>query len=131
MAQRLLSTVWWCVGAILVGCSGQPSALEVCKKLEAAGIAENCREGQKYGASAIAKEKAEFDLPKIPTNRPSEVLTFNQDREFLNTVKTYNEFGTHNGMHRYGNSNRRVFVAIHEDAPAELADKAEKIVDGL
>jgi len=131
MAPRLLPTMWLSVVAILPGCGGQPSAMEVCKKLEAAGIAENCREGQKTGASAIAKEKAEFDVPKLAANRPSEVLTFNQDREFLNTVKTYNELGTHNGMHRYGNANRRVFVAIHEDAAAELADKAQKIVDEL
>ncbi len=105
--------------------------MEVCKKLEAVGAAENCRPGQKTGASAIAKDKADFDVPKMVTNRPSEVLIFSEDREFLNTVKTYNELGTNNGMHRYGNPKRRVFVAIHEDASAELAEKAKKVVDGL
>jgi hypothetical protein len=129
MAHRLFSFVLLSLGATLLGCSGQPSALEVCKKLEGAGIAENCREGQKVGASAVAKEKVEFDVPKLATNRPSEVLVFGADAEFLNTVKTYNALGTHNGMHRYGNAKRRVFVAIHEDAPAELADKTQKIVD--
>jgi hypothetical protein len=131
MARRLLSCILFSCGGLVLACSGQPTAMEVCKKLEGVGVAENCRDGQKIGPSAIAKEKVEFDVPKLAANRPSEVLTFDQDREFMNTVKSYNELGTYNGMHRIGNAKRRVLVAIHEEAAAELADRAKKVVDEL
>jgi hypothetical protein len=104
--------------------------MEVCKQLEGAGVAANCREGRKEGPSLIAKEMAEFDVPGV-SGRTSEVLTFNEDREYALTVKTYDEKGSTNAMHLYGSRERRVFVAIHEKAPPELAEKAKKVVEAL
>jgi hypothetical protein len=131
MARRLRSWMLLLpVGAVLVACGGQPSAMEVCKKLESVGVASNCRQGKKVGPAAVAKERAEFDVPAV-AGRPGEVLTFAEEREYLITVSTYNRLGTYNGLHRYGSKDRLVFTAFNEYASPELAEKAKKVIEEL
>lgn len=45
---------------LLAGCSNKPSAVEVCGKLEAAGVATKCRVSQPGGIGAAATERVEF-----------------------------------------------------------------------
>ena len=130
MRQILLSCLMVTASGIALGCAGTPKAMQVCKELEAAGVAVNCQEKPApSGPAAIAKERVVFDIPKIATELPGEVLTFNENRDYLNTVKTYNQLGTYNGMHRHGSAERRLFVAIDGAAPPELAEKAKQAVD--
>ena len=132
MGKILLYCLMMTASATAWGCSSTPKAMDVCKKLEAAGVAANCQEKPApSGPAAIAKERVIFDIPKIATELPGEVMTFNEDRDYLNTVKTYNALGTYNGMHRHGSAKRRVFVAIDGAAPPELAEKAKQVVDAL
>jgi hypothetical protein len=130
MAHRLLSCTLLLFGATLVACSGQPSAMSVCKKLEAEGVATNCRVGQKSGAAAVAKERVEFDVPKVG-GKPGEVLVFAEEREYLITVSTYNRIGAYNGLNRFGSRDRLVFTAFSEHAAPELAEKAQKVIEAL
>jgi len=132
MRQILISCLVVMGCGLALGCGGPPKAMQVCKALEGAGVAENCKEQPApSGPAAIAKERVIFDVPKIATELPGEVLTFNENRDYLNTVKTYNQLGTYNGMRRQGNPKRRVFVAFDGAAPPELADKAQGVLDAL
>ena len=130
MASRFVSGALLTAAVAAIGCGGQPSAMEVCKKLEGAGVASNCREGKKQGPAAIAKELVIFDVVGL-TGRPGEVMVFDERREYLNTVKTYNHLGTYNAMRRHGNDDKLVFVAFNERASDELDQKAKEIVDSL
>jgi hypothetical protein len=132
MRQTMVLCLLLSAGGLMVGCGGTPKAMAVCKELEAVGVAENCQEQKApSGVAAVAKERVVFQTPKIATELPGEVLTFNEDRDYLNTVKAYNQLGTFNAMHRYGSAERRVFVAIDETVPVELAGKAKAVVEAL
>ena len=130
MASRFVSGALLAATVAVIGCSGQPTAMEVCKKLEGAGVATNCREGKKQGPAAIAKELVVFDVVGL-AGRPGEVMVFAERPHYLNTYKTYNQLGTYNAMRRHGNEDRLVFVAFNEKASDELDQKSKEVVDGL
>ena len=131
MANRLHLCTLVPLVALAAACS-KPSAMEVCKKLEGVGVAKDCRVGKKTGPAAIAKERVEFDLPiSIVSGTPGEVLTFNEDREYNNTLRTYNQRGSTNALHRIGSRDALVFTAFSESAPPEFAENAQKVFDDL
>jgi len=130
MASRIVSGALLAAVVAVVGCGGQPAAMEVCKKLEGAGVASNCREGKKQGPAAIAKELVVFDVVGL-AGRPGEVMVFGERREYVNTVKTYNHLGTYNAMRRHGNEDKLVFVAFNEKASEALDQKSKEVVDSL
>ena len=132
MHERSFTCLLLSACGLMVACSGQPKAMAVCKQLEAVGVAEGCEEKKALsGVTAIAKERVVFRTPKFSTELPGEVLTFDEDAHYVNTVKTYGQLGTYNGMHRYGSKERRVFVAIDGTVPAEVAEKAKGVVEAL
>jgi len=127
---RLYGCVLIGLGFLVPACGGKPKAQAVCAKLEAAGAAANCRAGKPTGVYSTATEVAEFDVPELP-GKGGVVLTFDQAAVYDNTVRSYSELGSRNADHRYGKRERLVFVAINEAAPAETADKAKAVVEGL
>ncbi len=128
--RRLYGCVLMGLGLLVAACAGRAKAQDVCAKLEAAGAAANCREGKPTGVYSTAKEVAEFDVPEHP-GKGGVVLSFDQEAVYDNTVRSYTQLGSRNADHRYGKRERLVFVAINESVPADAAEKAKAVVDGL
>jgi len=124
----------WMVGIgaalLCVACSSHPSAMDVCRKLEAAGVASGCKEGNATGVYSAAKQVAEFEVVGL-TGLKGFALTFAQSATYDNTVRSYTELGSRSADHRAGNRKRLVFVTLPEQASADLSEKAEKVVGEL
>ena len=130
--MRRLGTI---LGAVLVSltvaaCSKPPTALEVCHKLEVAGVAANCRTEQASGIGAAASEKAAFDLPSVP-GKGGQVLLFEKDSSYESTVETFTKGAMLAGPHRYGSPKTRIFVQMNDGAAAVVGARAKAVVDAL
>lgn len=114
---------------LLLGC-GKPSAMDVCKKLEAAGVAANCRVDQPNGLGAGAAEKVAFDLPSVPT-KGGAVMRFEREEVYTSTESAFTAAAALAGPHRYGSKKALIFVQMNDKAPADVGQKAKAVVDGL
>lgn len=113
-----------------LACSSRPAAMDVCKKLEAAGVATGCKEAKATGINATAQQVTEFEVTGL-AGQKGFVLAFDQQAAYDNTVRSYSELGSRNADHRAGNRQRLVFVTLPAEAPAELGERAEKLVSEL
>lgn len=104
--------------------------MEVCAKLEGAGVAANCRAGEKTGVAQAAKEVAKFDVPGL-AGEGGVVLSFDTLATYDSTMRSYMELGSLNGTHRFGAKPKLVFTAIDENATEEVAEKAKAVFDSL
>lgn len=120
------------IGAALLcaACGSRPAAMDVCRKLEAAGVASGCKETAPTGVYSAAKQVAEFEVAGL-TGLKGRALTFAQSATYDNTVRSYTELGSRSADHRAGNRKRLVFVTLPEQALAEIAEKAEKVLNEL
>lgn len=118
------------LGIVIVGCSAKPSAVEVCGKLEAAGVARGCRADAPGGIGAAARDRAVFDLPS-PAGATGQVLTFGKASDYTATVQAFDAAAVLAGRHRYGSESARVFVQMNAEASEELGAKARAVVSGL
>lgn len=118
------------VSGALGACSKSPSALDVCHKLEAAGVAAGCKTEAATGLGVAAAEKAAFDLPSVP-GKTGQVLRFEKDEQYQGTVDSFAKLGGLAGPHRYGSPKTRIFVQMNDGASAEVGAKAKSVVEAL
>lgn len=116
------------VGAL--GCGKKPTAMAVCKQIEAAGVGTGCKEDKPGGLGAAASEKAVFDLPTVP-GKGGAVYAFPNDDAFEATEKAFEGAAMLAGPHRYGSKKARIFVQMNEGADLEVGKKAKAVVEGL
>jgi hypothetical protein len=114
----------------LVGCTSKPSAADVCKRLEAAGVAKGCREEKPEVMTARAKVKYGFDLPSVP-GKTGQVLTFADAEAYTATVQDFEKVAPLAGPHRFGSEKALVFVQLNSGASLETGKTARGIVEGL
>jgi hypothetical protein len=114
---------------VLVGCSKSPTAMSVCKQLEAGGVASSCHPGTKDALSLGAAEKVEFDLPSVPS-KTGQVLRFDSDEQYDKTVESFGKLRLA-GPHRYASRATRIFVHVDSEVPAEVGTKAKAVVEAL
>lgn len=115
----------------LAACSKKPAALDVCKKLETASVARNCKlNSERGGLVATAKEKAVFDLV-APADKTGQVLTFGSEGDLDATVKAFQAAAVLAGRHRYASTSALVFVQLNSDATEAEGSAAKGVVDGL
>jgi hypothetical protein len=122
------------IAAVLVllsaSCARQPSAAEVCAKLEAAGIARGCHEVKPGGISAGARERVDFDLVSVP-GKGAGVMSYDSPEAYEACVKAHEAAAIIVGPHRYGSAKARIFVQMNEGASLEVGKKTRAIVEGL
>lgn len=104
-----------------------PSAVAVCEKLVAAGVASNCEEeGFSEGLDAAASSRARFDLPTVP-GKSGQVLTFARSVDYAATAKAFNRAT----VRHYGSERALVFVQLSSEAPADVAAATAAVVKAL
>lgn len=119
------------VGMALLACSARkPSAMEVCKKLEAEGIAAKCVTDAPGGIGAAAKERVAFDLPSVPGSG-GQVLAFEREDFYDSTEKAFAAAAALAGRHQYGSKKALIFVQLNSETSNDVGAKAKAIVDGL
>lgn len=115
---------------VVAGCAKKPTAMEACKKIEAAGVAANCRASTPGGLGGAAVAKAEFDLPSVP-GKTGQVLQLADDDAFVKTEQGFAGAAVLSGPHRYGNKAKGIFVQANIGLPAADGQKMKAAVDGL
>jgi hypothetical protein len=102
----------------------------VCKQLEDAGIAANCRGVESTGLGAASAETYKFDLPSVP-GEGGQVMRFDNVEQYNATVASYAEMEALAGPHRYGNPEALIFVQINEGLSEADGETVKSIVDEL
>ena len=123
----------WVLIVSVSGCgllSSKPTAMDVCKKLEAEKIAAGCREDKPVGVGAAAVEKAAFDLPSVP-GKTGQVLRYDKSETYKQAVDVFEKGAMLAGPHRYGNESKLIFVQMNDGASLELGKQTKAIVAGL
>lgn len=117
---------------LLGGCGKKaPPAMDVCAKLQAAGVASNCKLEPSTGLlTAAAKERATFDL-SAPAGKTGQAMTFDKAADYEATVKAFDGAAVLAGRHRYGSASALVLVQLNSEASQETGDKARGVVDSL
>jgi hypothetical protein len=117
---------------LLSACQPKPSASDVCKKLEAAGVATagSCKQDKPLALAARAKEKYVFDLASVP-GKTGQVLTHASAEDYKATVDGFTAAAALAGPHRYGSEKALVFVQLNDKASLDVGNKAKAVVDGL
>ncbi len=128
MNQRLIVCAALILG--LFGCGKKPTAMEVCKKREVAGVAAKCREEKPGGLAAAAVERAEFDLPSVP-GKGGNVNRFDKEEAFASTSSAFEGAALLAGPHRYGSKASLIFVQMNDGASLEVGKRAKDVVDAL
>ena len=118
------------LAASTAGCATPPTASEVCKKLESAGVAKGCKQTVPSAMNARAKEEYVFDLI-APKGKTGHVLGFEKTDDYDATVKAYEAMAILAGSHRYGSAKARIFVQLNSEASLDTGKKAKAVVDGL
>jgi hypothetical protein len=118
---------------LLSGCgllSSKPTAMSVCKKLEEAKVASNCREDKPMGVGAAAVEKAAFDLPSVP-GKTGQVLRFDKADAYKQTEDIFTKTAMLAGPHRYGNADKLILMQMNDGASLDVGKQAKAVIDGL
>lgn len=116
--------------ALVFGCASRPTASEVCKKIEGAGLGKNCRETSPKGLNARARHMVDFDLPSVP-GKGAGVLEFEKDDDYEATVKAFEAAALLAGPHRYGNAKARIFVQANDKLGLAEGNKLRALIEGL
>lgn len=118
--------------ALLAGCATKPSAADVCKKLEGAGVAAagSCKQDKPIALAARAKEKFVFDLAGVP-GKTGQVLSHASAEDYKATVDGFTAAAALAGPHRYGSEKALVFVQLNDKASLDVGNKAKGVVDAL
>ena len=117
---------------LLAACNkAQVTALEVCAKLTAQGVASGCKDGgPSEGIAAAASERAVFDLPSVP-GETGQVLRFGKSSDYDATLKAFDAMAALAGRHRYGSERALIFVQLNSKASTEVGAKASAVVGAL
>lgn len=130
MSSRTISPLVLCLSVSVAACGKGPTAMDVCHRLESAGVAANCRGGTPNGLGAAAVEDAEFDLSSVPEHGGA-VLRFDTDEAYDRTVDSFSKAAALAGPHRYGSRKTRIFVQMNEGASSAVGAQAKAVVDAL
>jgi hypothetical protein len=114
----------------VTGCSKRPSAADVCKKLEASGVAASCRTDSPNGLGAAASEKVSFDLPSVP-GKTGAVFGFASADSYKSTTGAFEGAAMLAGPHRYGSEKALIFVQMNSGATPDVGGKAKAVVEAL
>lgn len=126
-----MRTALMVVGLVFLACSAKkPSAMDVCKKLEADGVAAKCAADTPGGIGAAAKERVTFELPSVP-GESGQVLSFEREDFYDSTEKAFAAAAALAGRHQYGSKKALIFVQLNSETGADVGAKAKAIVDGL
>lgn len=106
------------------------SAMDVCRKLEAAKVASGCREDKPVGMGAAAVDKAAFDLPSVQ-GKGGQVLRFDTADAYKQTRDAFEKTAILAGPHRYGSESKRILVQFNDGASLDVGKQAKAIVEGL
>lgn len=128
--KRTQSTSFGLPSMLTAGCGSKPTAVDVCAKLEANGVAKNCKPGERGGLSSTASEKVVFDLVDVP-EKTGQVLRFDDTGAYRQAVDSFQAAATLAGPHRYGSEKALIFVQISDAASEAIGAKAKATVDGL
>lgn len=108
--------------------SPKPTAMAVCKQLEAKKVASKCKADKPGGIGAAAVERVVFDLPHGETGQ---VLRFDDDRAFHAADDAFAAASVLAGRHRYGKKSAGIFVQLNSETDDKVGAKAKAVVDGL
>lgn len=126
MKKLAIALVLVCAAA----CQKPMTAMTACKRIEAAGVGANCKEGKPGGLGAAAVDAATFDLPSVP-GKTAQVLHFDREEFFSSTETAYGNAALLAGPHRYGSKKTLVFVQANEGLSLEEGRKLKAVVDAL
>ena len=119
------------VAVVVAACgSSKPTAMAVCKKLEAEGVASNCREDKPGGLGAAAVERAQFDLPSVP-GEGGAIMRFDREEFYSSTEDAFGKAAMLAGPHRYGSKKALIFVQMNEGASLDVGKKTKAVVEAL
>jgi hypothetical protein len=127
---KIMTYVMILLLAVVIGGCSKPSAMSVCKQLEAAKIGANCHEEKAAGLGAAAIERAEFTLPSVP-GKGGMVLLFEKKEYYQQTVDAFAKAAILAGPHRYGSESKLIFVQMNEGASLETGKATKALVDAL
>jgi hypothetical protein len=105
------------------------SAMDACTKLEAAGVAGQCKAATPTGLGIHASEAVAFDLPSLQGHGGA-VFRFDSADDYDKTVKMF-AAASLAGPHRYGNRDRLIFTQFNSEASADVGAKAKAAIDAL
>lgn len=94
----------------LAGCS-RPSAMSVCKKLEAGDVATACRADAPEGLAVAATEFVRFDLKDTP-GKHGLVMRFESEEHLLRTARSYEALEAFAGKNRFLSPKARVLIIL-------------------
>lgn len=115
----------------MFACGGSgPTAADVCKKVEASGIAKGCREDKPGGLGAASDSTWVADLVEVP-GKTVQVMHFPNADTYAATVKSFEGAAVLAGPHRYGNEKGRIFVQANSGLSLEGGKKLKGVVDAL
>jgi hypothetical protein len=115
--------------AALAGCSNRPTAMSVCRKLEDAHVAKDCKGDEPGGIGAAAKERVVFKL--VESKKTGQVLTFESHDAYTRTVDNFEKMKKLAGPHRFGDESTLVFVQLNSEASGEEVSGTHQVLDGL
>lgn len=106
------------------------SAREACKLLLfALRVNGRCLPAERAGISSWARERSDVRL--VNGAMLGQVLTFDEDADFLKTIEKASDGAIFLGPHRYHSARSRVFVLLDDAAPAEVGDRVKAAVASL
>jgi hypothetical protein len=119
-------------GLAVGGCGAKPNPVDVCKSLEAAGVAKagTCKEDKPGMISARAQEMQSFELANVP-GEGGQVLSFANADAYTATTTAFEKAAMLAGPHRYGSAKALIFVQMNAGASLEDGKKAKAVVDAL
>jgi hypothetical protein len=128
--MRLQATVVVVATLSAFGCGRRSSALDVCLKLQNAGLATSCHSVTPTGPGAAAIESASFELAELPEHDGA-VYRFENAASYDKTVDAFAAAAALYGPHRYGSRKALIFMQVNSDAPSDIATNVKNVVDGL
>lgn len=117
---------------LLSGCgTAKPTASDVCKALEAKGVAKGCTvTAERGGLVGAAKERVNFVLAE-DAEKKGQVLSFGTAGELESTTKAFEAAAVLAGRHRYASTKALIFVQMNAEASDGAGATAKAVVDGL
>jgi hypothetical protein len=114
------------------GTGGGPTtvktAMDACRRFEAAGAAKNCREESVEPAlTPGAKQRVLFDLP---SGKPGQVFSFGDKDDYEKSAKSIEDLSSA-GRHRWGNAKSKIYVQLNKNADDAEAQKIHDALDGF
>lgn len=122
----------WVIFSTVAGCKKPPTAIDVCHKFEAAGVAANCKVELPAGMWSDASEACMFDLVRV-AGKGGGVYIYETDAKYESLLKSWDTpmMKAMGGPHRYGNAKRRIYTQFNQGAPIEDGAKAKAIIEDL